>query len=122
MTTRFPYDAGQNRSAGAETGWSRRSFPDAFWSASMQESDMPLSQCAALAIEQAACRQRRVMAGYSFNLVRGQAEVRDMILKDISRFSDLGARRHVCDLSEVLEQFDLAHPVDLAHLATPAHG
>jgi hypothetical protein len=85
----------------------------------MQLCAMPLPQAAlaqaalaqaALAIEQAACRQRRVMAGYSFNLRRGAPKVRIMILKDISRYSDLGAVRHVSDLFEVLKQFDLLHP------------
>lgn len=52
------------------------------------------------------------MAGYSFNLLRGEGKVRNMILKDIGRFSDLGAYRHVSDLFEVLKQFDLAHPFD----------
>ncbi len=98
--------------------------PERSMSSAMQLCAMPLPQAAlaqaalaqaalaqaALAIEQAACRQRRVMAGYSFNLRRGAAKVRIMILKDISRFSDLGADRHVSDLFEVLEQFDLLHP------------
>ena len=73
---------------------------------------MLLSQSAAL--EQTTFRQRRVMEGYSFNLPRGEVKVRNMILKDIGRFSDLGVCRHVSDLSEVLKQFDLAHH------ATPA--
>ena len=88
--------------------------PERSVSSAMQLCAMPLPQAAlaqaALAIEQAACRQRRVMAGYSFNLRRGAAKVRIMILKDISRFSDLGADRHVSDLFEVLKQFDLLHP------------
>ena len=71
---------------------------------------MPLSQSATLAVNQAIFRQRRVLEGYCFNLPRGEAKVRDMILKDMSRFSDLGACRHVSDLSEVLKQFDLVHP------------
>ena len=85
-------------------------------SPAMKASAMPLPQSATLAIEKAACRQRRVMTGYSFNLRRGDAKVRDMILKDIGRFSDLGADRRVSDLFEVLKQFDLAHP------STPANG
>ncbi|MFY9657848.1 MAG: hypothetical protein WAK01_14940 [Methylocystis sp.] len=76
----------------------------------MKVSAIPLSQSAALAIEQAIFRQRRIMEGYSVNLTRGAANVRDMILEDISRFSDLGVCRHVSDLSEILKQFDLAHP------------
>ena len=56
----------------------------------MKVSAMPLSQSAALAIEQATVRRRRIMEGYSFNLLGGKARARDMILKDISRFSDLG--------------------------------
>jgi len=82
----------------------------------MKVSAMPLSQSAALAIEQAILRQRRIMEGYSFTLLRGEARVRDMILKDISCFSDLGACRHVSDLSEVLKQFEQTNP------ATPASG
>jgi hypothetical protein len=76
----------------------------------MKVSAMPLSQSAALAIELAGFRQGRIMEVYSFNLPRGEANVRDMILKDIGLFSDLGACRHVSDLSEILKQFDLAHP------------
>jgi hypothetical protein len=93
--------------------------PERSMSSAMQLCAMPLPQAAlaqaalaqaALAVEQAAYRQRRVMAGYSFNLRRGAPKVRIMILKDISRFSDLGAVRHVSDLFEVLKQFDLLHP------------
>jgi len=69
-----------------------------------------LSRSATLCIEQAMMRRHRVTQGYSLNLPRGEESVRDMILKDIVRFSDLGASRHVSDLSEVLKQFDLAHP------------
>jgi hypothetical protein len=80
----------------------------------MKGSAMPLSQSATLAIERANFRQRRVLGGYCFNLPRGKAKVRNMILKDIRSFSDLGACRHVSDLSEVLKQFDVAHPLTLA--------
>jgi len=90
--------------------------PEGPKSPAMKVSAMPLPQSSPLAIERAACRQRRVMAGYSFNLRRGEAKVRDMILKDIGRFSDLGAERRVSDLFAVLKQFDLAHP------STPADG
>jgi hypothetical protein len=71
---------------------------------------MPLPQTAALVIKTAIFRQRRVLEGYCFNLPHGKGNVRDMILTDIGSFSDLGASRHVSDLSEVLKQFDLAHP------------
>lgn len=72
---------------------------------------MPLSQSATLAIRNAMFRQRQVLAVYCFSLPRGEGNVRNMILKDIGRFSDLGASRQVSDLSEVLKQFDLAHPM-----------
>ncbi len=71
---------------------------------------MPYSQSATLANDQAIYRQRRVLEAYCFNLARGEANVRDMIMKDIVCFSDLGARRHTSDLSEVLKQFDFSHP------------
>ncbi|QGM99922.1 hypothetical protein [Methylocystis parvus] len=66
-------------------------------------------QSAALTTEQSIFRQARLLEGYRLNLRRGEAKVRDMILKDISRFSDLGANRYASDLSEVLEQFDITH-------------
>jgi hypothetical protein len=77
---------------------------------SMKGSDMPLAQSATLAIKSAIFRQRQVLEVYCFSLPRGEGNVRDMILKDIDSFSDLGASRQVSDLSEVLKQFDLAHP------------
>ncbi|ARN82093.1 hypothetical protein B1812_14540 [Methylocystis bryophila] len=76
----------------------------------MKVSAVPPLQSAVLAIEQAIFRQGRIMEGYCFNLPRGDASVRDMILEDIGRFSDLGVCRHVSDLFEVLKRFDLAHP------------
>jgi hypothetical protein len=88
----------------------RRSFV----SPTIEVSAIPLYQSAALAIEQAIFRQGRIMEGYCFNLPRGNANVRDMILEDIGRFSDLGVCRHVSDLFEVLKQFDVAHPPTLA--------
>jgi len=84
--------------------------PKSFDSATMKASAIPLPQSAALAIEQAIFRQGRIMEGYRFNLPRGDANVRDMILEDIGRFSDLGVGRHVSDLFEVSKQFDLVHP------------
>jgi hypothetical protein len=84
--------------------------PKSFSSATAKVSAIPFCQSAALAIEQAILRQGRMMEGYCFNLPRGDANVRDMILEDIGRFSDLGVRRHVSDLFEVLKRFDLAHP------------
>jgi hypothetical protein len=71
---------------------------------------MPFSQSATLAIKSAIFRLRQVLEVYCFSLPRGERDVRDMILKDIGSFSDLGASRHVSDLSEVLKQFDLTHP------------
>lgn len=75
---------------------------------------MPLYQAAALLIEQAISRRRHVLAGYRLNLRRGEANVRNMIREDIIRFCDLGARRHASDLSQVLKQFELAHPSALS--------
>lgn len=88
--------------------------PRSFDPPTMKVSATPLYQGAALAIERAIFRQGRIMQGYCLNLPRGDANVREMILEDIGRFSDLGVCRHVSDLFEVLKQFDLAHP------ATPA--
>ena len=84
--------------------------PRCFDLPTIEVSAIPLYQSAALAIEQMILRQGRIMEGYRFNLPRGDANVRDMILEDIDRFSDLGVCRHVSDLLEVLKQFDLAHP------------
>ncbi len=47
-----------------------------------------------------------MMAAYRANLKRGSAEVREMILEDIRRFSELGAQAYVDDLTEVLFMFD----------------
>jgi hypothetical protein len=77
---------------------------------------MAHSQNTAIVLEQAIFRQRQIMEGYPFSLPRGKASVRDMILEDISRFSDLGACRHVSDLTEILKLFELANP------ARPASG
>lgn len=51
-------------------------------------------------------RPRQMLAAYRANMVRGCAEVREMILDDIRRFTDLGARSYVDDLTEVLFMFD----------------
>jgi hypothetical protein len=66
------------------------------------------SQIACHKVKQALSRQRRALQSYMHNLHRGRAEVRGMILDDITRFSDLGARRHAQDLEAVLLQFDVA--------------
>lgn len=71
---------------------------------------MPPSQIAS-AVECAVFRQSRLLESYRFSLSRGEANVRQMIFQDIARFSDLGAYRQVADLSEVLNQFDLNHPL-----------
>jgi len=67
---------------------------------------------------QASLRQRRLLEGYCFSLRRGKAQVRRMIMGDISSFSDLGADRHAWDLGEVLKRFDLDHPLRQSHAAS----
>ncbi|RTL83245.1 MAG: hypothetical protein EKK29_14835 [Hyphomicrobiales bacterium] len=55
-----------------------------------------------------AARVRRMLTSYLFNCPRGPASVREMICEDIQRFTELGARRYVADLVEVLKQYDSA--------------
>lgn len=55
-------------------------------------------------------RQGRLLEGYLLNMPKGAAKVRNMIIMDIARLSDLGATRYAADLSEVLVLFDLTHP------------
>jgi hypothetical protein len=51
-------------------------------------------------------RPGQMLAAYLANMQRGSSEVREMILEDIRRFSELGARTYVDDLTEVLFRFD----------------
>ena len=56
-------------------------------------------------------RHRRLLAGYLLNRKRGAAAVRDMILSDIRRFSELGALGYAADLIDVLNAFNAEFPV-----------
>ena len=47
----------------------------------------------------------RLLSSYLFNLERGPAAVREMIVGDIGRLRDLGARQLASDLSLVLNRF-----------------
>ena len=47
----------------------------------------------------------RLLSSYLLNLERGPVAVREMIVGDISRFRDLGARQLASDLSLVLNCF-----------------
>ncbi len=47
----------------------------------------------------------RLLSSYLFNLERGPIAVREMIVGDINRFRDLGARQLASDLSLVLNCF-----------------
>jgi hypothetical protein len=51
-------------------------------------------------------RHRRLLASYLLNLRRGTATVRKMILDDITRFDDLGARAYAGELREILHCFE----------------
>jgi hypothetical protein len=55
-------------------------------------------------------RSGRMLSGYLLNMGRGAAAVRDMILDDIRRFSELGAAGYVTDLVAVLCCFDSEFP------------
>jgi hypothetical protein len=56
-------------------------------------------------------RGSRLLAGYLFNRKRGAAAVRDMILADIRRFSELGAVGYASDLIDVLNSYNAEFPV-----------
>jgi hypothetical protein len=56
-------------------------------------------------------RHSRLLAGYLFNRKRGAAAVRDMILADIRRFSELGATGYASELIDVLNSFNAEFPV-----------
>ncbi len=47
-----------------------------------------------------------MLAAYRANMFRGRVEVREMILDDIQRLSELGAWTYVDDLTEALLIFD----------------
>ncbi len=51
-------------------------------------------------------RSNQMLGAYRANMFRGRAEVRDMIIEDIRRFSELGASVYVDDLTEALFVFD----------------
>lgn len=53
-------------------------------------------------------RVRRMLTSYLINCNRGPESVRRMICEDIQRFTELGARRYVADLIQVLKQYDSA--------------
>jgi hypothetical protein len=59
-------------------------------------------------IQLLAKRPGQMLAAYRANMSRGAAEVREMILEDIRRFSELGATAYVDDLNEALLRFDEA--------------
>ena len=54
-------------------------------------------------------RIHRMLASYLLNCKRGPAFVRRMICDDIHRFTELGAKRYVAELIEVLKQYDSAN-------------
>ncbi|MGJ0509525.1 MAG: hypothetical protein ACR652_20855 [Methylocystis sp.] len=47
-----------------------------------------------------------MLAAYRANLGRGCESVREIILEDIRRFSEMGASSYVDDLTEALYMFD----------------
>lgn len=51
-------------------------------------------------------RSTQMAAAYRFNTDRGHGAVREMILADIRRFSELGATGYVRDLTDALFDFD----------------
>lgn len=55
-------------------------------------------------------RHTRLLASYLYCLGKGPAKVREMILADLRRFLDLGARDHAADLLIVLRCFLREHP------------
>lgn len=73
-------------------------------------------------------RTDRLLSSYRLNMDRGSATVRRMILEDIGRLSEMGARAYVDDLREALSRFDgetrAAHPLAVrgATMAAPGAG
>ncbi len=55
-------------------------------------------------------RRRQLLNGYLLNMGRGVIAVREMIVDDIRRFSELGASAYAAELAEVLSCFDASHP------------
>ncbi len=51
-------------------------------------------------------RTRRLLSSYPLNMDRGCPAVREMILQDIRRFSEMGADAYVADLRKALFRFD----------------
>ena len=72
----------------------------------MNEIEQPTSTNRCIATN----RSGRMLSGYLLNMGRGAAAVRDMILDDIRRFSDLGATGYVTDLVAALCCFDSEFP------------
>jgi hypothetical protein len=62
----------------------------------------------------------RLLSSYLFNLERGPIAVREMIVGDIGRLRDLGARQLASDLSLVLNCFLASFPE--ARMAPDLHG
>ncbi len=59
-------------------------------------------------------RTSRLLSSYRFNMDRGCSAVREMILQDIRRFSEMGADACVADLKKALVRFD-EEMLDLAY-------
>ena len=55
-------------------------------------------------------KHRSLLSSYILNLERGPRAVRDMIIADLRRFHDLGARQHAADLLLVLRFFLTDYP------------
>jgi len=55
-------------------------------------------------------RHDRLLYSYMFNIERRPAAVRDMMVADLRRFLDLGARREAADRLIVLRRFLSEHP------------
>jgi len=55
-------------------------------------------------------RHDRLLYSYMFNIERGPAAVHDMMVADLRRFLDLGARREAADRLIVLRRFLSEHP------------
>ncbi len=51
-------------------------------------------------------RASKLLSSYRFNMDRGSSAVREMILQDIRRFSEMGAEAYVADLRKALFRFD----------------
>jgi len=63
-------------------------------------------QVKALRVTTTPDRTDRLLSAYQLNMDRGAAAVRQMILDDIRRFSEMGAPAYVADLRKALFRFD----------------